>query len=146
VFDTFNESGPLGRGIGSASQGTQHVGLEQGRGWQESGLSKLAVELGLAGLVCAAALALALLRGLGAVVRLAPRMTGGGATHVALVAFVAANAVSFLISHQVYGDALVMILTAFVIGVVLSAPRWLPPQGQALPVAVAPRLARVASR
>jgi hypothetical protein len=146
LFNTFSESGPLGRGIGSASQGTQHVGLDQGRGWQESGLSKLAVELGLAGLVCAAALGLALLRGFGAVLRLAPRMPSAGAMHVALIGFVAANAVSFLISHQVYGDALVMILTAFVIGVVLSAPRWVPAQVQAPSAAAAPRLAQVTSR
>src|SRR5262249_35776504 len=49
VWETFQQSGPLGIGIGAVSQGTQHIGLDQPLGWQEAGLSKLAVELGAPG-------------------------------------------------------------------------------------------------
>ena len=64
---------------------------------------------------------------------------------IALIGFVAANAIAFLISHQVYGDALVMILTAFMIGVVLSSSRWSASRAEMRP-APAPVLARTASR
>ena len=47
-----------------------------------------------------------------------------------LVGFLVANGFAFLISHQVYGDALIMVLTAFMIGVVLSSPRWSGALGQ----------------
>ncbi len=124
VWETFRQSGPLGVGIGAASQGTQHVGLDQPMGWQEAGLSKLAVELGAPGLFCALVLVVALARGGLRVLRTAVRMPRLGALQVGLVGFIAANAACFLVSHQVYGDPLVMILTAFMIGVVLSAPRW----------------------
>jgi len=59
---------------------------------------------------------------------------------------VAANAIAFLISHQVYGDALVMILTAFMIGVVLASPRWSVVKMEAPRPAPAPVMARTASR
>ena len=124
VWETFRQAGPLGVGIGAASQGRQHVGLEQELGWQETGLSKLAAELGAFGLLCAVLLVVAIGRGCLSVLRTSVRTSGQTAIVIGLAAFVVANAASFLISHQVYGDPLVLVLTAFMIGVVLSAPRW----------------------
>jgi hypothetical protein len=146
VWETFQQSGPLGIGIGSVSQGTQHVGLGQPLGWQETGLSKLAAELGALGLVCALILAMAVGRGCLRVLKTAVRAPERAAIPVGLNGFVAANAACFLVSHQAYGDPLVMILTAFMIGVVLSAPRWsataLAPVPQAVVRQGAPALPR----
>jgi hypothetical protein len=130
LVDTFSQSGPLGRGIGSASQGTQHVAMDEARGWQESGLAKLAVELGAAGLGCALALVLAIAQGCSNALRGAQHGRETATLQVSLVGFLIANGVAFLISHQVYGDALIMVMTAFMVGVVLSSPRWLPSTGQ----------------
>jgi hypothetical protein len=124
VWESFRQSGPLGRGIGAASQGTQHIGLEEARGWQESGLSKLAVELGAPGMLCALILAAAIVRGCLAAIKRGTRAGGDAPMQIGLGGFLVANAASFLISHQVYGDPLVLILTAFVLGVVLSSSRW----------------------
>jgi hypothetical protein len=124
VWESFRQSGPFGRGIGSASQGTQHIGMEEARGWQESGLSKLAVELGAPGMICALVLAVAVARGCVRVIKNSPRGGTDAPLQIGLAAFLVANAASFLISHQVYGDPLVLILTAFVLGVVLSSARW----------------------
>jgi len=141
VWESFRQSGPLGRGIGSASQGTQHIGLEEARGWQESGLSKLAVELGAPGMFCALLLAAAIARGCLAVLKKAARAGEDAPMQIGLAGFLAANAASFLISHQVYGDPLVLILTAFVLGVVLSSSRW--SQAVVVPIAWSSRVPSV---
>jgi hypothetical protein len=142
LWETFQQSGPLGVGIGAVSQGTQHVGLEQPLAWQEAGLSKLAVELGAPGLVCALLLVVAIGRGCLRVLKAAVRAPGRGALQVGLAAFGAANGTCFLVSHQVYGDSLVMVLTAFMIGVVLSAPRWSPASAVLQPQPILRREAR----
>src|SRR5207245_8065044 len=87
VWETFRQSGPLGIGIGAVSQGTQHVGLQQPLGWQETGLSKLAAELGAPGLVCALVLVVAIGRGCLAVLRSALRHRATNAIQVGLTGF-----------------------------------------------------------
>jgi hypothetical protein len=124
VVSTFNQSGPLGRGIGTASQGTQHLGLEAARGWQEGGLSKLAVELGIPGLVCAVVLFVSLARHCMIVMRTPTSTASLAALKVGLCGFVVANGFGFLVSHQVYGDPLVMMLTSFMLGAVLASTTW----------------------
>ncbi len=124
VWWTLVQSGVLGAGIGSASQGMQHVGGGVAQGWQESGVSKLVAELGLPGLVFGLLAAWNLARaGLSALKGSSER---SDAHHlvVGLAGMAAANAASFVVSHQVYGDLLVMTLSAFLVGVLLSAPRW----------------------
>jgi predicted lipid-binding transport protein (Tim44 family) len=48
----------------------------------------------------------------------------GGLLQVALVGIILANVASFIVSHQAYGDLLIATLTAFVLGLALSGPRW----------------------
>jgi hypothetical protein len=123
LWQTLAQAGVLGAGLGSASQGTQHIGSAPQRSWQEGGLSKLLVELGLPGLLCALALAAALARALARSLGFAS--APGGRLLVGVIAFCTANAASFVVSHQVYGDLLVMTLTAFFTGVALAGRRWL---------------------
>jgi hypothetical protein len=122
IWMTLQQSGVMGAGLGSASQGAQYVTNE--RSWQESGLSKVLVELGLAGFLGALALgstlAGALLASMGAA------KAGENPLLLGMIGLCAANAISFLVSHQVYGDLLVMTLTAFFLGVALAGPKWLP--------------------
>jgi O-antigen ligase len=124
VVNTLNQSGPLGRGIGTASQGTQHIGLDAARGWQESGLSKLAVELGLPGLLCALVLFASLARHCMMAMRAPTASPSLAALKVGLLGFVVANSFAFVVSHQVYGDPLVMMLTSFMLGAVLASSTW----------------------
>jgi hypothetical protein len=128
VWWTLVQSGALGAGIGSASQGMQHLGGGVAQGWQESGVSKLVAELGLLGLVCGLLAAVQLVRAGLRALRLSPADSRDHALVLGLAGMAVANAASFGVSHQVYGDLLVMTLSAFLVGVLLSAPRWcLPP-------------------
>lgn len=124
VWWTLIQSGILGAGIGSASQGVQHLGGTVLQGWQESGASKLAAELGLPGLVCGLLAALQLTRAGLRALQLSARTAAAHHLVLGLAGIAVANAASFLVSHQVYGDLLVMTLSAFLVGVALSAPRW----------------------
>jgi hypothetical protein len=100
----------------------QHVTGGRDRSWQESGLSKILVELGVPGfvwaLVLGGALGAALARSLSAAT------SADSTLLVGIVAFCAANAASFVVSHQVYGDLLIMTLSAFFAGVALAGHRW----------------------
>lgn len=125
VWYTFEQSGFLGEGLGSASQGAQYVTEVRERSWQESGFSKLVIELGVPGfawaLVLGTTLAAALLSCLSRASSLDNSLLVGS------IAFCAANALSFIISHQVYGDLLVVTLSAFFVGVALAGQRWMLP-------------------
>jgi hypothetical protein len=101
---TLAQSGVLGEGLGAASQGAQHIVIDRRRSWQESGLSKLLVELGVLGFLA---------------------RVPEGALLTGLIGVCIANGASFVVSHQVYGDLLAMTLTAFLVGVALAGRRWL---------------------
>ena len=135
LWDTLLQSGALGRGLGSATQGAQHIEGGAGQSWQESGASKLMVELGLPGFCCSLLLVIVLLGAVRRLVDRAPLSTAEGTLVVSLTGMLVANGVCFLVSHQVYGDLLVVTTTAFVLGVVLSGPRWAKPGQQARPPA-----------
>src|SRR5204863_9407669 len=63
VMETIREFGLLGAGLGAATQGVQHVITEGGPvGWQEGGLGKLTVELGVPGLLAVVIFAFAIFR------------------------------------------------------------------------------------
>ena len=122
TWGTLQQSGFLGLGLGTATQGRQHLNLELPRAWQEDGVSKIMVELGVPGFILFAVFALTLLREIYATVR-APHLADDRLS-LALVGLVVANACSFIISHQIYGDFVISFLTAFFIGVVLASRFW----------------------
>lgn len=117
MFGTFEQTGLLGVGLGAATQGVQH--LLTGRqiiGWQEGGLGKLAVELGLPGLVVVAVFAKLFFS-------LALRLTGihdvpgsSQILRVTLFALIAANVANFIGSAQAYADTLLTLSMSFFIG------------------------------
>jgi hypothetical protein len=117
LFGTFEEGSLLGAGLGAATQGVRHVsGLENDYGWQEGGLGKLAVELGLPGLLVAALVAWVM-------IRMMMRITGAGdipgttqLMRVGLFALIVANIGNFLASAQAYSDPVLTLMTAFFVG------------------------------
>jgi hypothetical protein len=124
VWYTFVQSGWLGRGIGSATQGSHHLGVRVAETWQESGPSKLMVELGVPGLLGATVLALAFARSVLASARQVASVQSFLSLQIGLFAFCSASAVCFIVSHQIYSDMTVLNLSGFILGAALSAPTW----------------------
>lgn len=124
TLESLRQSGVFGKGIGMASQGMQHLGVGFERSWQEGGLPKLLVELGVFGLLAALILGASLVRA-GYEVLLGGRRPVVMHPYVAGVAgILLANGCSFILSHQIFSDILILTMTGFFLGVLLSAPRW----------------------
>lgn len=117
VIGTLQQGSLLGAGLGSATQGVRHVsGKEHDFGWQEGGLAKLAMELGLQGLIVAAVLAWALMRMMLRITAVGDIPATSQIIRVALFALVVANISNFLASAQAYSDPVLTLMTAFFVG------------------------------
>lgn len=117
LIETFRQFGLLGAGLGTATQGVRHLlGDNVAPGWQEGGLGKLGIEVGLPGLIVLLGLAIIL-------AKLLLRLTAIGDvegstqfTRAALFALAAANAANFMASAQAYTDAVLALTTGFLVG------------------------------
>ena len=116
VIETVREFGLLGAGLGAATQGVQHV-LENGPvGWQEGGLAKLTVELGVPGLLAALIFALVVFR---MMLKISGHPDIPGSSQLlrcTIFGIVVANVVEFMASAQAYSDAVLTLMTAFFFG------------------------------
>lgn len=116
---TVEQSGIMGGGLGTATQGVYHVLNESGvarLGWQEGGLGKLAMELGIPGLLAVALLGLVIIITMLKISR-HPDVPGSSQlTRAALFGIVMANVVEFMASAQAYSDATLTLLAAFFVG------------------------------
>lgn len=128
VASTLAQTGILGAGIGSATQGAYHLRTrdspnELRAGWQEDGVSRLFRELGLIGVFFIIAAGISLVSAIHhSVLRLNPK-DPLGYLQLLLLSVVVANLASFLISHQQYsGDPPSALLVLFVLGMALSLP------------------------
>jgi len=117
--------GWLGAGLGTGSQGTNHIAEAHdiNRWAAEGGLGKIAMELGVPGLVLVVWLVIALVRHLRedlvTVARVSPlhaQMTYG------LVAFLVANAATFTVATQAYSDLFVLLILGWCVGFLLAMP------------------------
>lgn len=128
VLSTLSQTGILGGGIGSATQGAYHVRSGQAAnelraGWQEDGVSRLFRELGLIGVAFVIASGVTLIRAIVDSVRQLHRDDRFGYFQLLLLSSVVANLASFMISHQQYsGDPPSALLVLFVLGMALSLP------------------------
>lgn len=124
VIETFRQSGFFGEGLGFAVQGSQYVTADKPRVWQEGGLEKILVELGVPGFLAFILIATALFH---AILRIVLHQISPGSPdfsiYAGLAAIVLANAGSFIVSHQVYGDFFIMTYFSFLTGMLLSAAR-----------------------
>jgi len=135
VIETVRQSGFWGEGLGTATQGIHHLRVAKPRTWQEGGLSKIMVELGVPGFIAALLMMAALIRSLFHVVhhRVSPE-SEDFILYAGLVAILCANGGSFVVSHQIFGDPFVILFFAFLCGLVLSGALQGRPIVQRVPV------------
>ncbi|HYI10634.1 MAG TPA: hypothetical protein VEK57_16355 [Thermoanaerobaculia bacterium] len=146
AIETFRQFGLMGAGLGTATQGVHHLLGQNNLGWQEGGLGKLAVEVGLPGI-------LALMVSGWIILRLLLRLTSIGDVRgctqfvrATLFALVFANMVAFMASAQAFTDAVLALTTGFLVGCLFAtaalderlpqaaaAPVTTPPLGMATP-------------
>lgn len=114
---TIQMYGIMGAGLGTATQGVRHLlGRDENVGWQEGGLGKLAIEVGVPGVLAAGLLAWVLFRTLLRITA-APDLPGSSQLmRVSLFAMFVTNVVQFMVSAQAYSDAVLTLLTAFFLG------------------------------
>jgi hypothetical protein len=122
MIGTFEQSGFLGIGLGAATQGTRHlvIGSKVRLGWQEGGLAKLAVELGLPGVLAAFLLVGVLLRKLLVLTRIGDVPGSSQFARATLFGLAMANVSTFMISAQAYTDAALALTTGFMGGCLLA--------------------------
>lgn len=127
VVTTYRQAGFFGYGLGMASQGTQHIAVKRPRVWQEGGIGKIMVELGVPGL--AGFLALGVILGVTMVKAL------NHATALAdypiyscISALLLANMSAGIVSAQILGVPFVAAFLSFLAGLVLAAKRARPAQ------------------
>jgi hypothetical protein len=116
VMQTFREVGYMGAGLGTATQGVHHLLGSNSIGWQEGGLGKLAMEVGLPGLIMMLVMAFIVGRLLLVLTRL-PDVPGSSQfLRVTMFALVAANVAGFIASAQAYTDAVLALTAGFLVG------------------------------
>jgi hypothetical protein len=120
VMVTFRQSGFVGLGLGSATQGVYHLAPGQRLAWQEGGLSKLALEIGLPGLLATALLAFVVIRLLLRLTAIADVPGSSQFIRVTLFALVIANVLNFMASAQAYTDAVLALMTGFFVGALFA--------------------------
>jgi hypothetical protein len=113
-----------------SQQGIHNIQADKPRVWQESGPPKLFAELGVPGAFLFLAMGGLLVATAFQVVRYTRRdetfyFTAG------IFSMLAANATSAIVSAQVFGDPLIVLLLAFMTGLLFSGAReWAPPAGR----------------
>ncbi|HEX2060531.1 MAG TPA: hypothetical protein VHK90_07310 [Thermoanaerobaculia bacterium] len=140
AIETVRQFGVLGAGLGVATQGVWHL-IPGGKtiGWQEGGLAKLTVELGVPGLAAAMLLAWTLVRLLLRIAQYPDEPETSQFLRVTLFALVLSNAANFAASAQAYSDAVLTLLTAFFLGCLLATAA-LADRAKATRPATAPQL------
>ena len=118
---TVEQYGFMGAGLGSATQGSQHLAVGKASlGWQEGGLGKLAVELGIPGVLSVALLIVVMFRVLLVLTAHPDIPESSQLLRAGLFALFVADAVTFLVSAQAYSDPLLTLFSAFTLGCLLA--------------------------
>ncbi|MBS0201596.1 MAG: hypothetical protein JSS49_01765 [Planctomycetes bacterium] len=122
---TVRQSGWLGDGLGAATQGKQYTGVTVQKSWQEDGVGRLFKELGIPGVVLVLVALGMLARAVRDAIAAIP-LSAGAARQLqfGILGVVAANAGSFIVSHQAYsGDPSTVLIVGFCLGIALGMPR-----------------------
>lgn len=125
IFWAIRRDGFFGRGLGAAPQGSRHVKsaeLVQGPGI-ESGSGKMISELGVPGTLILIYLLFLYLKNIYALYKSKTVLTINKVTIAFLISVVVTNAALFLLSHQVYADPLIGMLTFMSFGFLLAVPK-----------------------
>lgn len=124
LYDTYDQAGFWGEGLGTATPGSHHIKVARPRVWQESGPSRVLVELGVPGALGFVAVLLAILLSLWRVTRIAiVTRSPSGNYAAALMAFFIANAGSLMVSGQILADPFIASFLGFLVGLTLSCAK-----------------------
>jgi hypothetical protein len=122
VVGTIKQAGFWGYGLGMATQGSHNIRCKRPNVWQESGLSMLAAEMGVPGLVLFAGVTGVLLLSLWWSLQVSG-MSPLYVIYFGLVGVIVANGMAGIVSAQVFGDPFIGWFMSFLVGVVLSGAR-----------------------
>jgi hypothetical protein len=123
LVGTVEQFGLMGAGLGTATQGVYHVvnNPELLIGWQEGGLGKLTMELGLPGLFAVALFAVAVFSFMLKITRHPDVVGSSQFLRATLFGIVVADVVGFFVSAQAYSDAGLALLSAFFLGCLFAS-------------------------
>jgi len=114
---SVQQHGILGAGLGAATQGVRHIiGGDSDPGWQEGGLAKLVVELGVPGLLAVLLFAFTLFRMMLRISSVGDIEGTSQILRVGLLGIVLANVLNFMASAQAYSDPVLTLASAFFLG------------------------------
>jgi Ca2+/Na+ antiporter len=121
VVGTVEQFGFLGAGLGTATQGVRHLlQHDENIGWQEGGLGKLAIEVGVPGLLAALGTFIVLLHVLMKVTAFPDEEGSTQLVRCVLFGIFLANVANFMASAQAYSDAGLTLMTCFFLGCLLA--------------------------
>jgi hypothetical protein len=121
ILETFRQFGLMGAGLGTATQGVRHLlGTDANIGWQEGGLGKLAIEVGLPGILTIAVIGWTIIGIMMKLTRITDVEGSSQFLRVSLFALVVANIAAFLASAQAYSDAVLALTAGFFIGALFA--------------------------
>lgn len=124
LADTYRQTGFFGAGLGVATPGSRHLQVERPRTWQESGTSRVLVELGAPGALGMFAVMAAIVFNLWRVtLRQLHGRTPAAPYAVGLLAFFLANVGSLVVSGQILADPFIASFLGFLVGMNLSVAR-----------------------
>ncbi|HEX6641916.1 MAG TPA: hypothetical protein VF215_12435 [Thermoanaerobaculia bacterium] len=116
VMQTFREVGYMGAGLGTATQGVHHLLGRNSIGWQEGGLGKVAIEVGLPGILTLFLMVFLVGRMLLLLTNIRDVPGSSQFLRVTLFALVLANVAGFIGSAQAYNDAVLALTAGFLVG------------------------------
>lgn len=124
VVETVRQTGFWGDGLGVATPGSQNLAVARPRVWQESGPSRLMVELGVPGFIAMLGLLISLLQSAWTQVQqhLQPR-NSMGLYGTGLFCFFLANLGSLVVSGQILADPFISTFLGLSLGMSLSLAR-----------------------
>jgi len=124
VIGTIKQAGFLGSGLGTATPGSHHLKVERPRTWQESGTSRVVVELGVPGAIGLMLVMLGIVVSCWRVVRKSLAERSPLAPYASsLLAFFVANVASLTVSGQILADPFIACWLGVLVGLVLGMSR-----------------------
>ena len=125
VFSTLNQSGILGQGLGTGTQGAHYLAIKGYRTWQEDGVSRLFVELGVGGVLLMLVASYNFTGAIRQSLHLLPSAHPSKPVSLGMWSVVAASVASYIISHQHFsGDPIMAFIAVLMVGCALGLPVW----------------------